>query len=63
MRWAAIEAVRRGPRSEHRLKADYRRLAERRGTNIAAVAVARKLITLTFYALRDGHVRCLNRAA
>jgi hypothetical protein len=30
---------------------------------IAAVAVARKIITLTFSALRDGEVRCLQRAA
>jgi transposase len=63
VRWAAIEAVRSGHRSQHWLKADYRRLAERRGKNIAAVAIARKIITLTFYALRDGEVRCLSRAA
>jgi transposase len=63
VRWAAIEAVRSGPRSHHWLKRDYQRLAQRRGKNIAAVAVARKIITLTFYALRDGEVRCLSRAA
>jgi transposase len=63
VRWAAIEAVRAGPRSQHWLKSDYRRLAQRRGKDIAAVATARKIITLTFYALRDGEVRCLNRAA
>jgi transposase len=63
VRWAAIEAVRSGSRSQHWLKADYRRLAQRRGKNIAAVAIARKIVTLTFYALRDGEVRCLTRAA
>lgn len=63
VRWAAIEAVRSGPRSHHRLKSHYRRIAQRRGKNIAAVATARKLLTLTFYALRDGEVRCLSRAA
>ena len=29
----------------------------------ARVAVARKLLTLVFYALRDGEVRCLETAA
>lgn len=63
VRWAAIEAVRAGPRSDHWLKHDYRRLAQQRGKNIAAVAIARKIVTLAFYALRDGEVRCLTRAA
>ncbi len=30
---------------------------------LAAVAVARKLVTLAFYALRHGELRCLTRAA
>ena len=30
------------------------RIAERRGRNIATVAVARKLLTLVYYGLRDG---------
>jgi transposase len=63
VRWAAIEAVRSGPRSQHWLKSEYRRLAQHRGKNIAAVAIARKIVTLAFYALRDGEVRCLTRAA
>ena len=29
--------------------------------NIAKVAVARKLVTLIFYGLRDGEVHCLSR--
>jgi transposase len=62
VRWAAIEAA-RAPRARGWLKRDYHRLAERRGKNIAAVAVARKIVTLAFYALRDGEVRCLTRAA
>ncbi len=61
VRWAAIEAV-RAPRAQGRLKRDYQRLAQRRGKNIAAVAVARKIVTLAFYALRDGELRCLTRA-
>ena len=58
VRWAALEAVARykgGPR----LQADFHRIAERRGTNKARVAVARKLLTLVYYGLRDGEIRCL----
>jgi hypothetical protein len=40
-----------------KLKADYRRIAARRGTHIARVAVARKLLTLVYFGLRDGEVR------
>ena len=60
VRWAAIEAVgnyrRRGG---ERLRADYQRIAEHRGKYKARVAVARKLLTLVYYGLRDGEVRCL----
>jgi len=61
VRWAAVEAVQRlygGP-----IGATRARLTERRGTNIAKVAAARKLLTLVYYGLRDGHVRCLTRPA
>jgi transposase len=61
VRWAAVEAVQRlygGPIGHTRA-----RLTERRGANIAKVAAARKLLTLVFYGLRDGHIRCLARPA
>jgi transposase len=61
VRWAAIEAVQRlygGAIGRTRA-----RLTERRGANIAKVAAARKLLTLVYYGLRDGHVRCLARPA
>ena len=35
------------------------RIAERRGCNIGRVAAARRLLTLVYYGLRDGEVRCL----
>jgi transposase len=57
VRWAAVEAVQRvhgGP-----LGATRARIAERRGTNIAKVAAARKLLTLVYWGLRDGYIRCL----
>jgi len=62
LRWAAVEAVskmRGGPK----LRIDYHRIADRRGRNIARVAVARKLLTLVYYGLRDGEIRSLARAA
>ena len=31
----------------------------RRGRNIAKIAAARKLLTLVYYGLRDGHIRAL----
>ena len=42
------------------LVARRHQLAARRGANIATVATARKLLTLVYYALRDGHVRALH---
>jgi transposase len=51
VRWALIEAVSRyhgGPR----LAGDVRRIAQRRGTNKARVAVARKVLTLVYYGPR-----------
>jgi transposase len=61
VRWAAVEAVQRvhGGAIGHARA----RLTERRGANIAKVAAARKLLTLVYYGLRDGHVRCLARPA
>ncbi len=58
VRWAALEAVsayKGGPV----LREDFHRIAERRGRNKARVAVARKLLTLVYYGLRDGEIRCL----
>lgn len=63
VRWAAIEAVSR-QRGGTFLQADYHRIAERRNNrNIGRVAAARKLLTLVYYGLRDGHIRCLAREA
>ena len=59
VRWAAIEAVQRlygGAIGRTRA-----RLTERRGANIAKVAAARKLLTLVYYGLRDGHIRAACR--
>jgi phosphoribosyl-ATP pyrophosphohydrolase len=44
------------------IKPSYSRIAARRGNKIARVAAARKLLTLVYYGLRDGEVRCLAKA-
>ena len=51
VRWAAIEAVQRHPTTA-KIAADKHRIQARRGTNIATVAAARKLLTLVYYGLR-----------
>jgi transposase len=58
VRWAAIEAV-SGRRGTTGLRADFHQIAERRGKYKARAAVARKLLTLVYYGLRDGEIRCL----
>jgi transposase len=58
VRWAALEAIVRY-HGGHWLHKDFHRIAQRRGKNKARVAVARKLLTLVYYGLRDGEIRCL----
>jgi transposase len=58
VRWAAVEAVQRLPVASKQA-ADFHRIADRRGTAIGRIAAARKLLTLIYYGLRDGQVRCL----
>jgi transposase len=61
VRWAAVEAVTR-QRGATVIRAHHHRVAERRGTRIGRVAAARKLLTLVYYGLRDGEIRCLAEA-
>ena len=58
VRWAALEAVVRYHGGDC-LHDDWVRIAARRGRTKAQVAVARKLLTLVYYGLRDGEIRCL----
>jgi transposase len=62
VRWAAVEAVARYHGGAP-IRPAYRRISERRGNKIARVAAARKLLTLVFYGMRDGRIRCLQEAA
>jgi transposase len=59
VRWAAVEAAQKVPRSCAWLAGARAGITVRRGRNIATVAVARKLLTLVFYGLRDGHITAL----
>jgi len=61
LRWALIEGISRyhgGPV----LAAQHHTIAKRRGNNKARVATARKVLTLAYYGLRDGEIRCLAAA-
>lgn len=62
VRWAAVEAAQKVPGSCAWLAGARAGITVRRGRNIATVAVARKLLTLVFYGLRDGHIRALHQA-
>jgi len=65
LRWALIEAIQRVPRDSVAGAAKNAIIARRgrEAKNIAKVAAARKLLTLVFYGLRDGQIRCLPRSA
>jgi len=58
VRWSAVEAVSRYHGGAP-IRDTYQRIADRRGRNIGRVAAARKLLTLVYYRLRDGEIRCL----
>jgi transposase len=60
VRGAAIEAISRG--RDTTVAELYARVKERRGTNVARVAAARKLLHLVYDGLRDGEIRCLAQA-
>jgi hypothetical protein len=63
VRWAAVEAAQK-LRRDSWLHDQRELLAERRNSRaIAKTAVARKIVTLVYYGMRDGHIRCLDTAA
>ena len=61
LRWAVIEAASR----HHGAQAErYEAISARRGSRkIARVALARHVVTLAYYGLRDGEIRCLAEKA
>jgi hypothetical protein len=61
VRWAAVEAAQRQANGT-KLRADFGRITANHGDTAAArkiarVAVARKIVTLVYYGLRDGTIR------
>ncbi len=63
LRWAAIEAAQKAAASGP-LGASFVRIVASHGhtksaRRTARVAVARRIVTLAYYGLRDGHIRCL----
>jgi transposase len=64
LRWAVVEAIQRVPRDSV-IGSVKEAIIARRGKqarNIAKVAAARRLLTLVYYGLRDGQIRCLARS-
>jgi transposase len=59
LRWALVEAAQHAARGGGPLRQAFERIAKRRGRQVAKVAVARRILTLCFYGLRDGEIRCL----
>jgi hypothetical protein len=57
---APVESSRPNTQGDGPLAETFERIAARRGRPVAKVAVARKILTLCFYGLRDGEIRCLN---
>ena len=62
VRWAAVEAAQKIPAGCW-LTSTRAAITDRRGRNTATVAVARKLLTLVYYGLRDGEIRALRTPA
>src|SRR4051794_14855373 len=59
LRWALVEAAQHAAGGSGPLRQSYEQIAKRRGKQIAKVAIARRILTLCFYGLRDGEIRCL----
>ena len=59
LRWALVEAAQHAASGAGPLRESYEQIAKRRGKQIAKVAIARRILTLCFYGLRDGEIRCL----
>jgi transposase len=63
LRWGLIQAAQSAVRAEGPLKATYERIKRRRGSKVAKVTVAREILTLCYYGLRDGEIRRLEAGA
>src|SRR5947209_7110458 len=59
LRWAVVEAAQHAATGGGPLREQFERIAKRRGRKVARVAVARQILTLCYYGLRDGEIRYL----
>jgi transposase len=59
LRWAVVEAAAHVATGGGPLREQFERIAKRRGRKVARVAIARQILTLCYYGLRDGEIRCL----
>lgn len=55
LRWILVEAAQHAARKPGRFQVVYQRLLKRKGTRIARIAVARELLTTTYWMLRHVH--------
>jgi transposase len=62
LRWAVVEAATHVATRGGPLREQFERIAKRRGRKVARVAVARQILTLSYYGLRDGEIRCLQNS-
>jgi transposase len=63
LRWGLIQAAQTAVQTDGPLKITYERIKRRRGRKVAKVAVAREILALSYYGLRDGEIRRLEAAA
>jgi hypothetical protein len=63
VRWAVTEAIQRQPAGSRPRQVKDAIIARRgkEARNIAKVAAARRLLTLVYYGMRDGQIRCLSK--
>src|ERR671925_870807 len=63
LRRALVEAAQHSVRGGGPLREDFERITKRRGNKNAKGAVVRRILTLCYYGLRDGEIRCLERGS
>ena len=61
LRWALVEAAQKITTGSGPLRDQFEQIAKRRWRKIAKIAVARQILTLSYYGLRDREIRCLAR--
>jgi transposase len=53
VRWALTKTIHAHVRYDTRLTRSYHRLAQKKGTQVAVIATARKLLTVVYWMLRE----------